>query len=32
LVNIVDDVDGLHVKIDKLNDLLVNFYFIRSID
>jgi hypothetical protein len=27
-----DDVDGLHVKIDNLNDLLVRFCFIRSID
>jgi hypothetical protein len=28
----VDDVDSLHVEIDNLNDLLVGFYFIRSID
>jgi hypothetical protein len=27
-----DDVDGLHVKINNLNDLLVRFYFIKSID
>jgi hypothetical protein len=27
-----DDVDSLYVKIDKLNNLLVGFYFIRSID
>jgi hypothetical protein len=27
-----DDVDGLHVKIDNLNNLLVGFCFIRSID
>jgi hypothetical protein len=32
LANIVDDVDSLHVKIDNLNDLLVGFCFIRSID
>jgi hypothetical protein len=32
LANIVDDVDSLHVDIDNLNDLLVGFYFIRSID
>jgi hypothetical protein len=28
----VDDVARLHVEIDKLNDPLVGFYFIRSID
>jgi hypothetical protein len=28
----VDDVDSLHVEIDNLNDLLVGFCFIRSID
>jgi hypothetical protein len=28
----VGDVDSLHVEIDNLNDLLVGFYFIRSID
>jgi hypothetical protein len=27
-----DDVGLLHVKIDTLNDLLVGFFFIRSID
>jgi hypothetical protein len=27
-----DDVDGLHVKIDNLNESLVGFCFIRSID
>jgi hypothetical protein len=27
-----DDVDRLHVKIDNLNDHLVGFCFIRSID
>jgi hypothetical protein len=32
LANIVDDVDSLHVEIDNLNDLLVGFCFIRSID
>jgi hypothetical protein len=32
LANIVDDVDSLHVEIDNLNDLLVEFCFIRSID
>jgi hypothetical protein len=32
LANIVGDVDSLHVEIDNLNDLLVGFYFIRSID
>jgi hypothetical protein len=32
LANIVDDVDSLHVEIDNLNNLLVGFYFIRSID
>jgi hypothetical protein len=29
---ICDDVDILHVKIDNLNDSLVGFCFIRSID
>jgi hypothetical protein len=28
----VDDVDSLHVEIDNLNDPLVGFCFIRSID
>jgi hypothetical protein len=28
----VGDVDSLHVEIDNLNDPLVGFYFIRSID
>jgi hypothetical protein len=28
----MDDVDSLHVKIDKLNDPLVGFCFIRDID
>jgi hypothetical protein len=32
LANIVDDVDSLHAKIDNLNNLLVGFCFIRSID
>jgi hypothetical protein len=32
LANIVGDVDSLHVEIDNLNDLLVGFCFIRSID
>jgi hypothetical protein len=32
LANIVDDVDSLHVEIDNLNDLLIGFCFIRSID
>jgi hypothetical protein len=32
LANIVGDVDSLHVEIDNLNDPLVGFYFIRSID
>jgi hypothetical protein len=32
LLNIVGDVDSLHVEIDNLNDFLVGFYFIRSID
>jgi hypothetical protein len=32
LANIVGDVDSLHVKIDNLNDLIVGFCFIRSID
>jgi hypothetical protein len=32
LANIVSDVDSLHVEIDNLNDLLVGFCFIRSID
>jgi hypothetical protein len=27
-----DDVDVLHIKIDKLNNLLVGFSFIRNID
>jgi hypothetical protein len=30
--NIVGDVDSLHVEIYNLNDLLVRFCFIRSID
>jgi hypothetical protein len=29
---LTDDVAILHVKIDKLNNILVGFYFIRSID
>jgi hypothetical protein len=29
---LIDDVARLHVEIDKLNDLLVGFCFIRSID
>jgi hypothetical protein len=32
LANIVADVDRLHVEIDNLNDPLVGFCFIRSID
>jgi hypothetical protein len=32
LTNIVGDVDSLHVEIDNLNDPLVGFCFIRSID
>jgi hypothetical protein len=32
LANIVSDVDSLHVKIDNLNDSLVRFCFIKSID
>jgi hypothetical protein len=32
VANIVGDVDSLHVKIDNLNDSLVGFCFIRSID
>jgi hypothetical protein len=32
LANIVGDVDSLHVEIDNLNDFLVGFCFIRSID
>jgi hypothetical protein len=32
LANIVNDVDSLHVEIDNLNDILVGFCFIRSID
>jgi hypothetical protein len=32
LTNIVDDVDSLRVEIDNLNDILVEFYFIRNID
>jgi hypothetical protein len=32
LANIVGDVDSLHVKIDNLNDPLMGFCFIRSID
>jgi hypothetical protein len=32
LANIEDDVDSLHVEIDNLNNLLVGFCFIRSID
>jgi hypothetical protein len=31
LANVVGDVDSLHVKIDNLNNLLMRFYFIRSI-
>jgi hypothetical protein len=29
---LTDDVDRLHVKIDNLNDSIVGFCFIRSID
>jgi hypothetical protein len=32
LANIVGDVDSLHVEIDNLNDLLMGFCFIRSIN
>jgi hypothetical protein len=32
LANIVDDVDSLHIEIDNLNNFLVGFCFIRSID
>jgi hypothetical protein len=32
LANRVGDVDSLHIEIDNLNDLLVGFFFIRSID
>jgi hypothetical protein len=32
LANVVGDVDSLHVEIDNLNDPLVGFCFIRSID
>jgi hypothetical protein len=32
LANIVGDVDSLHVEIDNLNNPLVEFCFIRSID
>jgi hypothetical protein len=32
LGNILGDVDSLHVEIDNLNDPLVGFCFIRSID
>jgi hypothetical protein len=32
LANIVDDVDNLHIEIVNLNDLSVEFYFIKSID
>jgi hypothetical protein len=32
LANKVSDVDSLHVEIDNLNDPLVRFCFIRSID
>jgi hypothetical protein len=32
LANIVDDADNLHVEIDNLNDSLVGFCFIKSID
>jgi hypothetical protein len=32
LANIVGDVDSLHVEIDNLNNSLVGFCFIRSID
>jgi hypothetical protein len=32
LNNIVCDVDSLYVEIDNLNNLLVGFYFIKSID
>jgi hypothetical protein len=32
LANIVGDVNSLHVEIDNLNDPLVEFYFITSID
>jgi hypothetical protein len=31
-LGICDDVNRLHVKIDNLNDSLVGFCFIRSID
>jgi hypothetical protein len=31
-LGIYDDVDALHVKIDNINDMLVGFCFIRSID
>jgi hypothetical protein len=31
-LGIYDDVDALHVKIDNINDMLVRFCFIRSID
>jgi hypothetical protein len=31
-LRICDDVDRLHVKIDNLNDSIVGFCFIRSID
>jgi hypothetical protein len=31
-LRICDDVDRLHVEIDNINDLLVGFCFIRSID
>jgi hypothetical protein len=30
LANIVDDMDSLHVKINNLNNPLIEFYFIRS--
>jgi hypothetical protein len=32
LANIVSDVNSLHVEIDDLNDPLVGFCFIKSID
>jgi hypothetical protein len=32
LANIVGDMDSLHVEIDNLNNPLVGFCFIRSID
>jgi hypothetical protein len=32
LANIMGDIDSLHVEIDNLNNPLVGFYFIRSID